>query len=434
VRHKRLATFIPLLSMMLVIGACGSNNDSAGGGTQASAPGSERDLVQRGLARFPALLAEAKAAKPASGTPIRVGFVTMERGDYVYKTMADSAENAVDFINSIGGIKGQPIELVRCATDSSPESSQNCATQMVNGNVVAVGQGVDFNIAMVLKALAAVGGSGFGGNPLFDVDRTAPNANFYYTSWADQQVEAEYAVKTLKAKKVAIISSDSSAGISLAKLRAQAPLTALGAKSEIFTVSSSATDFSGVATKALGFDAVLSNTGGLGCSGVPLALTAVGFKGPILLPDGCQDAANLKALGVPASPVYYGVETFDPKSDFKREPGYAKPELDLYQSVSRKADPNLAIGGHEQFGFAQMIDFAEALNASPETTFNLASVTKILQSSKGASFTQTEYDCGKSFIAKYPAYCSDSGGVYEWDGKTMTLKTDGLVSPSTTTS
>jgi branched-chain amino acid transport system substrate-binding protein len=433
VRRKRLGLSMLALSasICLVIAGCSSGGDTAEGSSGTSAPA--HDLIVQGLQRFPTLLAEAKAGKPASGTPIQVGFVTMESGNYVYKTMGDSAANAVRFINSIGGVKGHPLELIRCGTNGSPESSQNCATQMVNSKVVAVGQGIDFGINTVLKALAGVGGSGFGGNPLFDVDREAPNGNYYLSSWADQITEAEYAVKTLGVKKVAILSDSDPVALGFAKMRAQAPLTALGVRSDIFSAPSTTTDYTSLATKARGYDAVLSNAGGLACSGIPLALQSTGFTGPVLLPDGCNDKASLDAMGSAGDGAYFGVEAFSPFSDFKTEPAYAKPEVDMYVSVSKSGAPNLAVGGHEQLGFAQMINFAEALSASSATTFDPASVTAILRTSKGAAFTQGTYDCAKSRIAKYPAFCTLDGGVYQWDGKAMTLKTSGLTVPTTIT-
>jgi branched-chain amino acid transport system substrate-binding protein len=124
------ASAVVILSVVLVAGCTNERGGGAdGGGAGSSAPG-------------PRL----------SGPPVTLGFVTMENsalGSFPETRVA--AEAAVAHANALGGVNGRPLELKPCATEGSPESSQDCANKLVALKPVAVIGGVDVGAEAAMK-------------------------------------------------------------------------------------------------------------------------------------------------------------------------------------------------------------------------------------------------------------------------------------------
>jgi branched-chain amino acid transport system substrate-binding protein len=79
------------------------------------------------------------AGTEATGEPIPVGFVNSEGGAFSVPELRFGNEVAEEYINTrLGGVEGRPLQVSRCATDGSPESSIDCANQFVEAGVVAV--------------------------------------------------------------------------------------------------------------------------------------------------------------------------------------------------------------------------------------------------------------------------------------------------------
>src|SRR5207249_7605312 len=70
--------------------------------------------------------------------------------------MRVGSEVAVDHVNTkLGGVNGRPLQVVRCASDGSPEKSIDCANKMVEAKVVLVHEGTDLGADAVLPILTA---------------------------------------------------------------------------------------------------------------------------------------------------------------------------------------------------------------------------------------------------------------------------------------
>jgi branched-chain amino acid transport system substrate-binding protein len=114
----------------------------------------------------------------ASGDPVKIGYVNTEGGAKVsLPEFRVGAQAAVAYSNAeLGGIAGRPIELVRCDTDGTPESSQSCANQMVDQKVPLVVLGTDSQASTIAETIT---GAGIvyvtaGGNTL--KEQTLPNS------------------------------------------------------------------------------------------------------------------------------------------------------------------------------------------------------------------------------------------------------------------
>jgi branched-chain amino acid transport system substrate-binding protein len=119
--HK-VTLLVLLLGAALALAACGSS-DGDDGGSSAAATG---------------------AAKRATGTPIKVGYVSPDLGAQGNTSGQWGAQAAVKRINDVeGGIDGHPIDLELCHMDYTPETNIGCANKLVAAHVVAVIDGFD---------------------------------------------------------------------------------------------------------------------------------------------------------------------------------------------------------------------------------------------------------------------------------------------------
>jgi branched-chain amino acid transport system substrate-binding protein len=134
------AATVSAVAVLAALTAC-SSATSTGGGTSSS----------------PSQGPTASAAGPA-GTPVKVGLLNPSGGPVPAPGVAIGAAAAVKYINGeLGGIGGRPLQLVNCATDTTPESVQGCANTFVSDGVVAVLDGYNVASSAALPTLTGAG-------------------------------------------------------------------------------------------------------------------------------------------------------------------------------------------------------------------------------------------------------------------------------------
>jgi branched-chain amino acid transport system substrate-binding protein len=138
--RARVAIALAVAALALTLAACGSDDD--GGASSDTALSEEVSLGE---------------LDKASGTPVKVGFISDGRG-----TVSDNseqipaAEATVSFINDYhAGIGGRPIELVHCEAEGDPGKATECANKLVRDGVVAVVTPEFQNPAEVYRVLKA---------------------------------------------------------------------------------------------------------------------------------------------------------------------------------------------------------------------------------------------------------------------------------------
>lgn len=107
-----------------------------------------------------ALVLAGCAAEPdtaAHGEAIKIGFINNESGAFAAPELEIGSEVAVQYLNAHGGVHGRPLEVVRCATDGTPDQSASCATTMVEEKVVVAVEGVDTGADAASPVLTAAG-------------------------------------------------------------------------------------------------------------------------------------------------------------------------------------------------------------------------------------------------------------------------------------
>lgn len=113
-------------------------------------------------------------AQKATGKPITIGFLNNEGGAFSVPELRIGNEVATDYLNNtLGGVNGRPLDVIRCASDGSPEKSIDCANKLVEAKVAAVLTGLDVGADAALPILAAakiplVGHVQFGPKQMFD--------------------------------------------------------------------------------------------------------------------------------------------------------------------------------------------------------------------------------------------------------------------------
>jgi ABC-type branched-subunit amino acid transport system substrate-binding protein len=139
------------LAGVLVLAACGSDDDSGDGGASTDAPAATEpadDTAAPAGTDAPEQTAPAgttegtdapEGSAPApSGDPVKIMLIYDDTGPGAAPELVDGATAGVEVVNAQGGVNGQPVELVPCATGNDPNKADDCSRQAVEEGVVAV--------------------------------------------------------------------------------------------------------------------------------------------------------------------------------------------------------------------------------------------------------------------------------------------------------
>ena len=138
---------VALAGIALMVASCGSSPTSTGS-TGSTATGGTQS---------PAASGPLGPANVATGTPIKVGFVTDGKTAAAdLSSTAPAAQAAASYVNGhLGGIHGHPIQVIVCDDQQTSAGATNCGNQMVQDNVVAVVQASSLYDNLVYPPVAA---------------------------------------------------------------------------------------------------------------------------------------------------------------------------------------------------------------------------------------------------------------------------------------
>jgi branched-chain amino acid transport system substrate-binding protein len=149
VKTRRRAWVAIPVAAGLVLAACSGDDDSsstntaapattAAGGSGTTAAGSATTAAAGGSGTTAAAAGSGTAAAAPTGEPIKLTTVYQGKsGLAVDPTLPDGAKAAVKEINDAGGIKGRPLEYAACDDQGDNTRARQCATDAINGDVVA---------------------------------------------------------------------------------------------------------------------------------------------------------------------------------------------------------------------------------------------------------------------------------------------------------
>jgi branched-chain amino acid transport system substrate-binding protein len=333
------------------------------------------------------------AAGP-TGAPVKVGLLNPSGGPVPAPGVAIGADAAVKYINGdLGGIGGRPLQLVSCATDTTPESVQACANTFVSDGVVAVFDGYNQASSAALPTLTGAGIPLVGMIPFDSVTGAKAADRVYFAApQASFLIGALQAFKAEGKKSVTLALVDTPAAHQTIDGLLPVLSKALGISAKGIYFSPTNPNFTAVAAA---IDAGNPDVGGLMaspsesvCTSLVTGLRQLGYKGTIFT-AACtayiKDAAAQSAGGalyssnwLPAARAY--------------APAGVRAEFDVATQYLGDSPDYYSVGE-----FSLAVNFAKALDSAKVATVTGTSVLAALKGLKDfPTFLGPAVTCGSA--------------------------------------
>ncbi len=360
---------------------------------------------------------------PPTGKEMLIGFVNTEGTPGLdFPDIRKFSVGVADYLNKHGGMGGRPIKIESCVAKGSPETSQQCAQELIAKKVELVLTGLD--LFPDYKAYTAAKIPVIGVLPILPGDYTADALYLTGGNATTVGAMAAAAKNYYKAANVAIISSDN-AGATGTRVALEASLDVAGIKHTLVTGGDNETDagYQGLMRQAAQTnpDLLVSLYSDAGCIGTIRGRAALAIQIPVLTTSICSGKDVISTVGDDA--VGWSFVGSSTKKD--------SPELLILQEMlapvlkveASTIDPTaLGLGALGMIETMSLAVFANKL-AESGTAVTGKSLYKYLQTAKGLHLwpNGAEIECGAS--AKYPTICSFTFPIAEYKagGKVETI-------------
>ncbi len=293
---SHLATGLGACAVLLVT-ACGSDN-SAGGTTASSPPAAVTTPAPVDTQSATSVAAQTTVASasgtdapvsteagPATGEPIKIGFVNLEGGAISLPELRIGVETAADYVNAHGGANGRPLQIISCNVDGTPEKSIDCANQLVAQGVSLMFEGYDPGSDAMLPVLDSAGIALTGHAAFGPQQQVSDNAYFFGT--ANPSFTAgflDYYAKS-GAKSVMMFLPDNPAFRDSAKTIVDPVSKILGLDTKTRFYDAASVNWESLATTAIAEnpDVVATIAPDPDCLGLLGAVRSVGYTGEVFL-------------------------------------------------------------------------------------------------------------------------------------------------------
>lgn len=344
---------------------------------------------------------------PATGPPISVGLVNQEDAPVgSFPEVRRSAEAAVRYVNEeLGGVDGRPLKLETCKTTGTPESSQACANQLVAKRPVAVLGGIDLGAAASLPVLQQAGIPYVGGSPTLAEELTSPAAYMLAGGTvADLLGQAQYALETLKATRVAAVYVDLPGLLTTVVQASDVVLRRKGATS-VKTVAekADAADFTAALTSANSSnpDVIFVVFPAQSCARIMQARQALGVKAKMFYPSACAARSVVEAAGGGAEGAYFG-SGYLPFGDSSKD-------VEIWRE---RAEGTSVLS---QAGFGVVMNLYQLLGEADDIT--PAALIQRLKGAKGhANFMAHDYTCDRKQLPLLASVCNPFVRILQYRG------------------
>jgi ABC-type branched-subunit amino acid transport system substrate-binding protein len=273
-RPKRRRTTVALIAavpLALFLGACSSSSSSTNSSSSldASKPSSSTS-----------------SGPKLTGAPVKIGIIGEITGPFLNWPFQAAADKAAALgLNSRGGIKGHPVQIVACDGQNNPNVELQCARTLIGDGVVAVAGGITvFNGVAVDAAFVQAGIAQVGVNPLYPQDFNNSNQFLINNSAVSLQLGGVIAAQKAGLQKVFYIAAASPASTTADNF-AQLAGAALGVKvGHSFFPLTDTTSFTAQVQAAISFgaDSIMLGNSDAQNSGIILAMQQAGLKVPII--------------------------------------------------------------------------------------------------------------------------------------------------------
>jgi len=245
---------------------------------------------------------------------IKLGVVGPHSGDYTSYGLptVNAAELVVKDINARGGVLGKQVELLVEDDVNKPEVAANTATKLVSQKVTAVighvSSGACRAALGIYKDANIIAISPSATNP--ELTQKGQYSNFYRTISSDDaqaRLEVDFAITTLKAKKIAVLHDKGDYGKGLAEYAKKFIEESQKATVVLFEgITPGAVDYSAVVQKIKrsGADAVIYGGYHPEAASIISQMRKRGMKTHFISGDGVKDDTFIKVAGKFAEGVY----------------------------------------------------------------------------------------------------------------------------------
>jgi branched-chain amino acid transport system substrate-binding protein len=364
----------------------------------------------------------------ASGEPITIGFVNMEDGPLAQPSIGEAAEAARQMINANGGINGRPLEFEKCSTNGAPDSSGQCANQMVSAGVPVAYQGLDFGNAALHPILAEAGIPWVGQEPF-----TPPD---YQEGWFFSGSQVSYALGAgiylrdeVQPERVTIMSYPSPTAAAAIENYLRPAMEASGASVEVVNADFGAPDMSVPVGAAIATDpdVIIFFMADADCTKIVTAADQLGYEGMIIA-GNCGTFA--KDAGAAAEGVYALSDVYS-ADDLSKAPERPAADVEAYVAAMGEFAPDVDLNVFSQFVFAGVVNLATVLGTI-DGDVTAESVEAALEASDGLdSYMADTFGCAGELTDLAASICSANILVLRSEGgKLVQLSDEFIYGPS----
>jgi branched-chain amino acid transport system substrate-binding protein len=345
------------------------------------------------------------AGKPTGGQPIVIGLINTEDAPVgSFPDLRRGALAAQTYVNdTLGGVRGRPIQIVACATSGTPESSQACANRLLARHPVAVIGGVDLGAAASLPPLQSAGVPYVGGSPAATEALTS-SGSYMLTGGTATEVlgEVAYAVDTLHVTRMAAVYSDVPGLLSTAAEFLKTIVRKKGVTHfQLFPVEQGAPDVVPALSAAAAThpQAVIAIFPAQACTRVVQGVAAIDLKACMMYPSFCAVDSVLAAGGTSSEGSVFatGLTPYVEHQDH---------DVSVYLSAIKRDDPGLGPSLLSEAGFSDVVALRQLLAAVSGSLTPSALTAQLRSTRDHPGFLSHSFSCDGAQIPLLPALCN----------------------------
>lgn len=342
--------------------------------------------------------------EPATGTPVRIGFVSTEGGAVVsLPEMREGAEAAVEYVNkNAGGIAGHPVELVVCKQQEEPTSATKCANEFVEQKVTAVLSPGTSQGGTILSIVAGAGIPYVTLNGVSQQELTSPDSAALSAGLPGTIGAMAAAAKDKGMATFTLFASDGGGFGALANAMGAPLFQAAGVKLTVVPIPLGVPDptplvTSGLSDKPQGVSVIADAAT---CASVYKAIQATDPAVQRVYIPTCLAPDVIDILGVDSIEGSIGITATDYLSD--------RPDSVLYRSVLQTYAPEAAVAGAASSGYQVVMALAAATgnlqgDVTPASIKEALRTAKAVEMPAGGGITFT---CDGTAVPQMPSICS----------------------------
>lgn len=363
--------------------------------------------------------------EPATGTPVRIGFVSTEGGAVVsLPEMREGAEAAVEYLNkNAGGIAGHPVELVVCKQQEEPVSATKCANEFVEQKVTAVLSPGTSQGGTILPIVAGAGIAYITLNGVSQQELTSPDSAALSAGLPGTITAMAAAAKDKGMGTFTLFASDGGGLGALANAMGAPVFQAAGVKLNVVPIPLGVPDptplvTSGLSDKPEGVSVIADAAT---CASVFKAIQTTDPAVQRVYIPTCLAPDVIDILGADSIAGSIGITATDYLSD--------RPDSVLYRSVLQTYAPEAAVAGAASSGYQVVMALAAATDniqgdVTPASVKEALRTAKAVEMPAGGGITFT---CDGTAVPQMPSICSRQMLIGEIDdqGVPVNLKVTG---------